>query len=376
MPLYHETNKSIIQKCEDCQSIDPALAWWEKGRIDVGNNWYRLSMDITHYSGNGFLTLTDCGLTHFPVWCQLVHQNASSIVRELKSIFFESSMPAEILSNNAPAFYSQTFLTLADEWGIQMQYWSAYVLEGISITEQCHHTVKGIATRSCCLIPEAVYWYNVTPKNNKTLSSTPTNGIYQYEQRMKGIDHKLSPPEVKSYAYQVGEPECWCTTRFCKGQVDGVISPQTVLVNGTLCHVKDLCRCNKSAVTKEDENDTFSGSKMGVMVTCESEGQHSSAQGTEDENNQTSGDGGNAGNLMEEHPTLPQRSTGKHMVTLNELILQLVTYFHAGSHIKPWRVKMRMQMRAGRKEHKNNKHHHSASFVLDISWLEEKYRSV
>ena len=29
-------------------------------------------------------------------------------------------------------------------------------------------------------------------------------------------------------------------------------------------------------------------------------------------------------------------------------------YFHAGSRVKPWRVKMCMQMRASRKEHKNN----------------------
>ena len=61
---------------------------------------------------------------------------------------------------------------------------------------------------------------------------------------------------------------------------------------------------------EEDESDTLSGSEMGVMVTCESEGQHSSAlsmseEDTEDENDQTSGDRGNVGNLMEEHPTLP-----------------------------------------------------------------------
>ena len=44
---------------------------------------------------------------------------------------------------------------------------------------------------------------------------------------------------------------------------------------------------------------------------------------------------------------------GKNMAALSELLLKMVTYFHAGSHLKPWRVKMYMQMRAGRKEHKN-----------------------
>ena len=70
--------------------------------------------------------------------------------------------------------------------------------------------------------------------------------------------------------------------------------------------MKDLCRREESAITEVDESDTLSGNEMGVMVTCESEGQHSSAQITseEDEDDQTSGDEGNAGNLTEAHPTL------------------------------------------------------------------------
>ena len=151
-------------------------------------------------------------------------------------------------------------------------------------------------------------------------SSMPANGIYQYEQCMKGIDTKPSPPKVRSNIYQVGEPvwvkppDCRCTTRFRKGQVEEVISPQTVLVNGTPCHVKDLHRCNESAIMEEDKSDALSGSETEVMVTCESEGQHSSAQSmseedTKHENDQTSGDRGNERNLTEEHPTLLQRST-------------------------------------------------------------------
>ena len=109
--------------------------------------------------------------------------------RELKSVFFECGMPAEILKDNAPDFCSHTFLTLTDEWGIRMRYQSAYVPEGNSIVEQCHHTVKRIAMRSS--IAEAVYWYNAIPKDNETMSSAPVNGM----------DPKLSPPEVRSNAY-------------------------------------------------------------------------------------------------------------------------------------------------------------------------------
>ena len=109
------------------------------------------------------------------------------------------------------------------------------------------------------------------------------------------------------------------TTRFCKKQVDGVTSPLTVLVNGTPRHMKDFHRCDESAVMEEDENDTSSSSETGVMVTWESEGQYSSAQSKsvedmEDENDLTSGDRGNVGNLTEEHPTLPWRSTWQKRV--------------------------------------------------------------
>ncbi len=45
-------------------------------------------------------------------------------------------------------------------------------------------------------------------------------------------------------------------------------------------------------------------------------------------------------------------SIGKNIAALSELISQMVKYLHASSHVKPQRVKMHMQMRAGRKGHK------------------------
>ena len=39
---------------------------------------------------------------------------------------------------------------------------------------------------------------------------------------------------------------------------------------------------------------------------------------------------------------------------------------HLSANVKPWRVKMHLQMRAGRKEHKNNGHHHSVSFAFEL----------
>ena len=59
-------------------------------------------------------------------------------------------------------------------------------------------------------------------------------------------------------------------------------------------------------------------------------------------------------------------STGKNMASPSKLISQMVTYLHTGSHIKPRRVKMRMQIKAGRKEHKKNECHHSGHFCFCV----------
>ena len=56
--------------------------------------------------------------------------------------------------------------------------------------------------------------------------------------------------------------------------------------------------------------------------------------------------------------------TRKDMAALSELILQMVMNFHASSHVKPRRVKMRMQMKTGSKEHKNNECRHSELFFF------------
>ena len=53
-----------------------------------------------------------------------------------------------------------------------------------------------------------------------------------------------------------------------------------------------------------------------------------------------------------------------NMAALSELLLQLVTHLHADSHVKPRRVKMCMQMWAGRKGHKKNEHASAKVVIL------------
>ena len=76
-PTTKAAVKSAIQSCEECQSIDPAPIHWQKGKLEVSENWQRRGMDITHYGACHFLTLTDCGPSHFSVWKQLARQGSA-----------------------------------------------------------------------------------------------------------------------------------------------------------------------------------------------------------------------------------------------------------------------------------------------------------
>ena len=67
------------------------------------------------------------------------------------------------------------------------------------------------------------------------------------------------------------------------------------------------------------------------------------------------------------------------MAAPSEFTSEMVTYLHADSHVKPLRVKIRMQMKkTGRKRHKNNECWSLGGlvFALDKNWFEEKQRSV
>ena len=156
----------------------PALINWEKGKLEVNRNWQRLGMDITHYGANHFLTFTDCGLSHFLIWKQLVRQNLASVIHELEMVFFKHGPPHKLLMDDT-AFCSREFSAFTHDWRINLQFRCTYTPRN-GIAERCYFTVKHIAARMCCPILEAVYWHNLTPKDNVSPLpiTAPTNGIY------------------------------------------------------------------------------------------------------------------------------------------------------------------------------------------------------
>ena len=170
--------KMAIRTCEECQSIDPAPVHWEKGTLEVDDNWQKLGMGLTHYGAHHLLTLTDCGPLRFSIWRQLARQDSASMIRQLETVFFERGPPHELLTDNDTAFCSREFRAFANDWGVNLRFRCMYVPARNGIAERCQRTVKRIATRMHCPIQEAVYSHNVTPRDSVSPPTVPTNKIY------------------------------------------------------------------------------------------------------------------------------------------------------------------------------------------------------
>ena len=145
--------------------------------------------------------------------------------------------------------------------GVQQWLQCAYILLGNGIAERSHCNPKKILARKQCTISEAMYWYKITLKDGAPPATAPTNTIYRYLVREKGIhalqvpeneeknlknEEKVPENEEKRRPYAVGDivwiktPSSQCTTKFKLGRVTGVVSHHSIEVNRVLHHIKDL----------------------------------------------------------------------------------------------------------------------------------------
>lgn len=61
--LQGSFESSSQDSSQECVSINSSLAQWARGKLDVGEVWTWVEMDITHYDDRHYLTLIDCGCT-------------------------------------------------------------------------------------------------------------------------------------------------------------------------------------------------------------------------------------------------------------------------------------------------------------------------
>ena len=102
-------------------------------------------------------------------------------------------------------------------------------------------------------ITESVYRYNVTPKDNLSSSMLLADVLHRYHIRVRDID-TTPEPQITEGRYEKGDI-VWVKTKFGNGRVTEVTSQQSVRVNGTPHHVKDLCPFRRLH-SSDDEDDT------------------------------------------------------------------------------------------------------------------------
>uniref|UniRef100_A0A5S6QGD7 Integrase catalytic domain-containing protein n=1 Tax=Trichuris muris TaxID=70415 RepID=A0A5S6QGD7_TRIMR len=238
--------RQIIKDCQVCQAIDPAPVRWKRGSLEVGTVWQRIGVDITHCGSKSYLTVVDCGPSRFAVWRPLRFQTSTDVVEQLERVFYERGAPEEVLLDNDTAFRSRMFTDFAARWGMRVRYRCAHTPSGNGIAERCHRSVKVIAARKNCSIPEAVYLYNVTPRDDCTALSAPVGAVYKYTVRVRGVDRPSEGDRLEDAPYSVGDrvwvrpPGARCNSKYEEGSVTGVVSSQAVEVDGTPRHVRDL----------------------------------------------------------------------------------------------------------------------------------------
>jgi len=260
-----EVVRKIVRQCEQCQRIDPAPKPHQAGQLGVSENWTRAAIDVVHYQNKPYLSLVDCGPGRFAIWREMRGESASEISKNLENIFFERGPVREVLLDNAPNFRSSEVNQLMDAWEVDLFYRAAYRASGNGIVERHHRTIKAMAERMGKSPIEAVYWYNLAPKDGQKEDSVPQKSVYQYDWKMKGHREKVEKEEPQCEV-KVGE-EIWvkpgdarCTSKWREGIVTRINSENNVDVDGMARHILDIRRRNGGTEEAQvDRNEEVEG---------------------------------------------------------------------------------------------------------------------
>ncbi|KRX58915.1 Pol polyprotein [Trichinella sp. T9] len=252
------SKRQVISGCEPCKSLDPAPGKWKRGSLDVEEVWQRVGMDITHVRGRLYLTLIDCGPSRFTVWRRLRIHCSANVTEQLEAVFYEWGAPEELLTDNDTAFRGRTFTEFIARWGVRVRYRCAYAPSGNGIAERCHRSVKVIAARINFTMEEAVYLYNVTPRDGRHPWTAPANVVHAYA--------------VRNGRFAVGDsvwvrpPVARCDTRHQKGTVTGVVSDQAVEVDGIPRNVRYLRHRTPSVSAASDFSEQTADEEKEMII--------------------------------------------------------------------------------------------------------------
>ena len=77
-----------IRNCKPYELIDPILAPRAHAKLEVNKSWIKSGINFTHYKGENYLILIDCGRSRFLLWRQLLHsQGSTTVIRHLQIVY-------------------------------------------------------------------------------------------------------------------------------------------------------------------------------------------------------------------------------------------------------------------------------------------------
>ena len=230
---------------------------------------------MTHYRGQSYLTVIDCGPSRYGIWRLLRRSDAAEVTSQLETIFLDRGAPAELLLDNATEFRGRGMAAFAARWGVTLRFRAVHEAGGNGIVERHHRTIKVMAARQGCTIGEAVHRYNMTPRDGQSSESAPAAGLFQRMGRdLPGDTTERNsarpPPELRvkdrDAGFRVGDlvwmrrrgPTTRCTDVSRTGTVTRLVSDQLVEVDGVPWHVRCLRRRrgpDREAVDSSDDDD-------------------------------------------------------------------------------------------------------------------------
>lgn len=244
-----ELVREVVSQCPRCQSIDPSSVRWDEGSLHVEGIWERLALDVTHFDGDKYLTVIDCGPSRYAIWRKLRNESSCSLTTEFEHLFREFGPPKEIVLDNSAAFRSEDMKVQCERWKIQLIFRCAYRPSCNGIIERHHRTVKRMAARCGRPVLEIILYYNIAPSSIS--GKPPCQQLFNYHWRYP-LRYCSDQEIVSNNTFKIGEsvyvkpPNVTCTEEWQVGTVTGSGTARKIEVDGYPRHISDIRKIQNS----------------------------------------------------------------------------------------------------------------------------------
>lgn len=230
----------VVRRCAACALHAPRPRRQPLALHDVpAAPWHKLASDIFEYRRKRYIILVDY-FSNFVEVEELTGMSSRNIIRFMKSQFARHGIPAELVTDNGPAYSSSEFKRFMHEWEVRHITSSPHYPQSNGKSERTVQTVKNMLKK--CI--DSGQDFNLSLLN---LRSTPRNGLDSPAQMLMGRRIKTKLP---------------ITMELLTKPVDNQLNYQSLMAQ----KYKGKCQHDRSAKSLKQIN-------LGDKVTLVSNGQ-------------------------------------------------------------------------------------------------------